>query len=96
VQIPLARLVCVPGVGEGHHHRDDVRRRGEQQGGDVVLAEGCDDTAKSVSGLRGINVREPEVDSRGEEGGDGAAGGFAVDDDEDEPGLDVPASRCQQ
>lgn len=60
VEVSLACLVGVPGVGEGDDDSQDVRGRGEEEGVDSVVAECVDDGGEEVGDGAGSDYAEEE------------------------------------
>lgn len=60
VEVSLARLVGVPGVGEGDNDSQNVGRRGEQEGVNPAVAEGLDDGGEEIGDGAGGDDAEEE------------------------------------
>ena len=60
VEVSLARLVGVPGIGEGDNDSQDVGRGGEKEGMDPVVAEGVDDGGEEIGDGAGGDDAEEE------------------------------------
>ena len=60
VEVALACLIGVPGVGEGDDYRQNVGRGGKEEGVHLVVAEGFDDGGEEVGDSAGGDDAEQE------------------------------------